>query len=112
MLVLPETLTIREARDTLRMLEQAMRSDGGDTLVVDASALRSFDSAAVAVLLECPRLAAAWSKRFEVRGAPPKLSELAHLYGVDELLAVSPLTRRMRGSLPTRARSAWRAGCA
>ena len=87
MLVLPEVLTLDEANTTLLMLEQALRSDDAATLTVDASALRSFDSAAVAVLLECRRLARAWSKGFEVRGAPPKLTELVHLYGVDQLLA-------------------------
>ena len=69
-------LTLNEANTTLQMLEQAMRGDDAATLTVDASALRSFDSAAVAVLLECRRLARAWSKGFEVRGAPPKLTEL------------------------------------
>ena len=87
MLVLPEVLTLREANTTLQMLEQAMRADDAATLTVDASALRSFDTAAVAVLLECRRLARGWSKGFEVRGAPAKLSELVHLYGVESLLA-------------------------
>jgi phospholipid transport system transporter-binding protein len=87
MLVLPEVLTINEANTTLRMLEQSMRSDDAATLTVDASALRTFDSAAVAVLLECRRLARAWNKGFEVCRAPPKLSALVHLYGVDQLLA-------------------------
>ena len=87
MLVLPEVLTLREANNTLGMLEQSMRSDDATTLTVDASALRSFDSAAVAVLLECRRLARAWNKGFEVRGAPAKLTDLVHLYGVDSLLA-------------------------
>jgi phospholipid transport system transporter-binding protein len=87
MLVLPEVLTINEANTTLRMLEQSMRSDDAATLTVDASALRTFDSAAVAVLLECRRLARAWNKGFEVCRAPPKLTELVRLYGVDQLLA-------------------------
>jgi len=87
MLVLPEALTLRDATTTLRMLEQSARRDDAATLTVDASALRSFDSAAIAVLLECRRLANAWNKGFEVHGAPPKLGELARLYGVDSLLA-------------------------
>jgi phospholipid transport system transporter-binding protein len=87
MLVLPEVLTLNEANTTLRMLEQSMRSDDAATLTVDASALRTFDSAAVAVLLECRRLARAWNKGFEVCRAPPKLTELVRLYGVDQLLA-------------------------
>ena len=87
MLVLPEVLTLNEANTTLHMLEQSMRSDDAATLTVDASALRIFDSAAVAVLLECRRLARAWHKGFEVRGAPTKLTDLVRLYGVEPLLA-------------------------
>jgi len=87
MLVLPGVLTLREAGNTLNMLEQSMRGDDAATLTIDASALRSFDTAAVAVLLECRRLARAWSRGFEVRGAPPKLGELVRMYGVESLLA-------------------------
>jgi phospholipid transport system transporter-binding protein len=87
MLVLPEVLTLREATTTLQMLEQAMRADDAATLTIDASALRSFDTAAVAVLLECRRLAREWNKGFDVRNAPAKLSDLVRLYGVESLLA-------------------------
>src|SRR5262245_60481719 len=87
MLVLPEVLTLREATTTLSMLEQAMRADDAATLTIDASALRSFDTAAVAVLLECRRLARTWNKGFEVRSAPAKLSDLVRMYGVESLLA-------------------------
>jgi phospholipid transport system transporter-binding protein len=88
MLVLPETLTLREARDVVQMFEQAVPRDGADLLTVDASGLKSFDSAAVAVLLECARQAKSWGKRFAVRNAPAKLAELAGLYGVGELLEI------------------------
>jgi phospholipid transport system transporter-binding protein len=90
MLVLPQVLTLGEARDTLRMLETAMRDDGTGPVAVDASALATFDSSAVAVLLECRRLAQAWNRGFELKGAPPKLRELAGLYGVDALLGLAP----------------------
>jgi phospholipid transport system transporter-binding protein len=87
MLLLPETLTMREARDAVRMLGAALqRQAAGDDLVVDASALKRFDSSALAVLLESARLAQAWGKRLRVQQAPPQLAELARLYGVDELL--------------------------
>jgi phospholipid transport system transporter-binding protein len=89
MLVLPEVLTLREANTTLQMLEQSMRADDAATLTIDASPLRSFDTAAVAVLLECRRLARVLNKGFEVRSAPPKLDELVRLYGVETLLAFS-----------------------
>lgn len=87
MLVLPETLTLREATTALRMFEQTLQRDDATTQIVDASGLRVFDSAAVAVLLECRRMARSWNKGFEIQGAPAKLSDLVRLYGVDSLLA-------------------------
>jgi phospholipid transport system transporter-binding protein len=87
MLLLPATLTAREARDTLRMLKQALQKEGsGNDVVVDAGSLLHFDSAALAVLLELDRLAAAWGRQFAIRAAPAKLAALAKLYGVDALL--------------------------
>lgn len=87
MLLLPTTLTLGESRDTLRMLSQALQGEAaGEAVVIDASPLQQFDSSALAVLLECHRLAQAWGKRFSVRQAPPKLTALAKLYGVDQLL--------------------------
>jgi phospholipid transport system transporter-binding protein len=86
MLLLPATVTSREARDTLRMLSQALQREPGDAVVVNASSLQHFDSSALAVLLECERLAQAWGKTFSIRQAPPKLAALAKLYGLDVLL--------------------------
>jgi phospholipid transport system transporter-binding protein len=79
-------VTAREARDTLRLLSQALQQEAGDEVVVNAGNLRQFDSAVLAVLIECHRLAQAWGKRFAVSQAPPKLAALAKLYGVDVLL--------------------------
>ena len=86
MLLLPATITSREAVDTQRLLSQALKGEPASGVVVDASNLRQFDSSALAVLLECQRLAIAWGKSFSVRGLPPKLGSLALLYGVDTLL--------------------------
>jgi phospholipid transport system transporter-binding protein len=87
MLLLPATLTSREARVTLRMLQQTLQSEGSETpVVVDAGSLQQLDSAALAVLLEIERLAVAWGRAFVVRGVPAKLAALAKLYGVDVLL--------------------------
>jgi len=90
MLILPATITSLEARDTQRMLSQALRQEakapGEAQITVDASGLQRFDSAALAVLLECQRLAKGWGKGFVVRHAPQKLQDLARLYGVDALL--------------------------
>ena len=86
MLLLPASLTAREANDTRRLLTQALKSEGGEAAIVDASNLKQFDSSALAVLLECHRAADSWGKPFELRNAPPKLAALAKLYGVDKLL--------------------------
>jgi len=86
MLLLPATITLRESRDTLRLLSQALQGEKDGAVVIDASPLRQFDTSALAVLLECQRLALAWGKTFCVKQAPDKLSALAKLYGVDSLL--------------------------
>ena len=87
MLLLPATLTSREARVTLRMLKQALQSEGSDgPVIVEAASLQHLDSSAIAVLLEIERLAAAWGRAFVVRGVPAKLAALAKLYGVEQLL--------------------------
>ncbi|HXD08046.1 MAG TPA: STAS domain-containing protein [Burkholderiaceae bacterium] len=86
MLVLPQTLTHREARDTLRLLKVSMQREPQELLTVDGSQLQRFDSSALAVLLECRRLAQAWGKRFELRHAPQALGELARVYGISELV--------------------------
>jgi phospholipid transport system transporter-binding protein len=85
MLLLPATLTAHEARDTLRMLTQAIKGQTED-VVIDASSLVQFDSSALSVLLECQRQAHAWGRTFSLRDSPPKLTALAKLYGVDVLL--------------------------
>jgi phospholipid transport system transporter-binding protein len=63
-----------------------LRGEPEEGVVIDASALQQFDTSALAVLLECQRLAASWGKPFTVRQAPAKLTALAKLYGVDALL--------------------------
>jgi len=101
-LVLPATLTAHEARDTLRMLKQALQTEGSETaVIVDAGPLQHFDSAALAVLLEMDRLAEAWGRRFTIRSAPAKLAALAKLYGVDALLLKAE--EREGASAPARA---------
>jgi phospholipid transport system transporter-binding protein len=87
MLLLPATLTSREARVTLGMLRQALQSEGSEgAVIVEAASLQHLDSAALAVLLEVQRLAMAWGRAFSVRGVPVKLAALAKLYGIDQLL--------------------------
>lgn len=85
MLTLPPVLTHAVAAGFARGLAQAVQSEP-DAVVADASALKQFDSSALAVLLECHRQALAAGKSFSVRGVPERLRELAGLYGVAELI--------------------------
>ncbi|MCW8165671.1 STAS domain-containing protein [Verminephrobacter aporrectodeae subsp. tuberculatae] len=90
MLVLPSELTQRQATACLRELMQGLRAEQAPAVVVDATALAVFDSAALAVLLECRRAALAQQGRtFAVQGMPAALAGMAGLYGVDSLLAAA-----------------------
>lgn len=92
MLMLPAVLTHDQVRDILRLfretLDQASAAGGGQAvlLTVDGSALQQFDSSALAVLLECQRMARANGRAFAVQSLPRRLTDLAKLYGVDGLL--------------------------
>ncbi len=83
---LPERLTMGEARATLAQVQSALQA--AQVPVIDASALRELDTAAVALLLDCQRQAHARGLTLQVVGAPPKLAQLARLYGVDGLLGL------------------------
>jgi phospholipid transport system transporter-binding protein len=91
MLVLPARLTHADAPACARMLAQALRSNGQQHAVADAAPLQDFDSSALAVLLELRREALALGKAFSVANIPPRLRELAGLYGVAELLVPAPV---------------------
>ncbi len=90
MLVLPNRLTHDDAPACMRMLQQGLAAQGGGPAVIDASALRHFDSSALAVLLECRREASGLGRGFAVKGLPARLRELATLYGVAGLLPAAP----------------------
>ena len=90
MLLLPATVTAHEANDTRRLLAQAMKGEQGGAVVVDASNLRQFDSAALAVLLDCQRSAEASGKTFAVRHLPAKLAAPWRLLVPTQSLPVSP----------------------
>ena len=106
MLLLPATLTSREAKVTLAMLKQTLQSEGGDgPVIVDAGSLSHLDSAALAVLLEVNRLAGAWGRVFAVRRAPVKLAALAKLYGLDTLLLKGEADEAVSGAADPAQRS-------
>jgi phospholipid transport system transporter-binding protein len=85
-LVLPSELTHDQAPACSRMLAQSLRAEADAAVVADARALERFDSSALAVLLDCRREALALGKSFAVAHMPPRLRELATVYGVEGLL--------------------------
>ena len=86
---LPASLTLRDAQAVLASLRQSFAADSGEVWRVDASPVTQLDTSALAVLLECARMAAGAKRRLEIVNAPARMSDLAHLYGVDGLLGVA-----------------------
>ena len=89
MIALPVKLTHEVAAGFAPGLKRQVQAQAG-AVVADASALQTFDSSALAVLLACRREALAAGKTFSVQGLPPRLLQLATLYGVAELVPPTP----------------------
>lgn len=88
---LPAAVTLSQARALEAQLDVALAEADAQGLCLDAAALSEFDTSAIALLLHARRAAAARALPLQLRGAPPKLRELARLYGVLALLpAASP----------------------
>ena len=85
---LPASLTLRDAQAVLESLRQSLAAESGDVWCIDAAPVAQLDTSALAVLLECSRMAGAAKRKLQIVNAPARMSELAHLYGVDELLGV------------------------
>lgn len=87
---LPERITLREARGVLQALAAELAAQPGAPAAIelDASALVQFDSSALGVLVGLHRRAAQAGRSCRLVGMPLRLSELARLYGVSELVAV------------------------
>jgi phospholipid transport system transporter-binding protein len=96
-LKLPAAVTLVQAQELLAQLATAVATAsaaGGDkTLLIDAAEVVDFDSSALALLLEAQREARASGLACRLLQPPPKLMELARLYGVEALLgaAVEPV---------------------
>ena len=88
MTALPASLTLKDAPAVLESLRQSFAADGGETWRIDAAPVAQLDTSALAVLLECARMAASAKRRLEIVNPPARMSDLAHLYGVDGLLGV------------------------
>ena len=100
MYVLPNTLTLAQANAAVQAIEQVLAQGGVEkgALVVDASALRNFDTSAIAVLLEARRLAQAAGRALLVRGAPPAMVELSGLYGVQALIGYEAVAAELHST--------------
>ena len=85
---LPASLTLRDAQTVLESLRQSFAADSGDVWRIDAAPVTQLDTSALAVLLECSRMAAAGKRKLEIVNPPARMTDLAHLYGVDDMLGI------------------------
>jgi phospholipid transport system transporter-binding protein len=84
---LPQTVTVFEAAAVLTRLDAALAATpAGAAFAIDAEPVQRFDTSLVALLLQAHRLARAKGRKLDLHGVPPRLSELARLYGVGELM--------------------------
>lgn len=88
-IALPETLDTQHAiaiqTALCRQLDDTPHADS-NYYTLDASGVRHFDSAGLALLLACRRHAQAQGRQLHVQAWPPGLLALAKVYGVFELL--------------------------
>ena len=87
MLMLPDTLTHATASACVAQWLGQLPMGEGQAVRLDGAALRRFDSSALSALLALRRHLVGRGQSLELVALPPRLSELASLYGVDELLA-------------------------
>ena len=89
-LKLPAQATLDHAAGLAETLPAALAEVvAGEAFRIDASGLQSFDSSTLALLMQAHRLAQAAGRDFQVLGAPAQLTQLARLYGVEDLLALA-----------------------
>ena len=94
MVTAPATLDFATAIASVAALDQSLRAGMGKAagaaadgpVALDLSTLTRFDSSALAVLLELRRRFGGTPARFTPVNPPPKLLELAEVYGVAALL--------------------------
>ena len=73
--------------DAAPVLAQGLAAIASGATKIDLGGLKAMDSAAVAAMLAWQRAAQAKGVRLEFINVPAALKSLAHLYGVDTLLA-------------------------
>lgn len=94
MLKLPAQITHDQAEACVAELRKALpnalaQAGPGQSATLDASPLEYFDSSALAVLLACRRMALDAGRGMTVQGLPPRLRQLAGLYGIGDLIPVT-----------------------
>ena len=82
-LCMPHTLRHAQAMEWLQSLDWPPRGQAG---VLDASALQSFDSSALACMIELKRRALERGVVMRTVGIPDRLGRLAQAYGLAELI--------------------------
>ncbi len=92
MLKLPAVLNHDQAKALVTSFQMVLLAEpvSVEPVVADATNLSRFDSSALAVLLACRRQAQALGRAFYVSGLPPRLRQLAGLYGIAELIPDAP----------------------
>ncbi len=93
MLTLPSRVRLDDASSVWAGLSSSLRAEAaqvrtaaGSEVQINAAELKQFDSAVLSVLLSAARLCASEGVTLQVKQVPPKLQELARVYGVSELL--------------------------
>ena len=87
-IALPSVLTAEAVTAAQpQLLRQVREAAQSNAVVLDASAVQSFDSAGLALLLACRRAVQAQGASLQVTGWPASLQALAQVYGVLPLLA-------------------------
>lgn len=85
--ILPVSLNLDNAQAVLKEGVAAIKIGQA---VFDLSILNEVDSSAVAVLLAWQRLAKEKNQSIQFEQVPSNLKSLLNLYGVEELLVISP----------------------
>ena len=88
-LALPATVTHAQATAQLAAWAPQLAGSGTGAVTLDCAALQHFDSTALALVLELGRQVRAKGARLQLRGVPPRLRDLAVVYGIEAVWEVA-----------------------